>query len=775
MYKLIVARNSLNGIGIRGSLPWPRDTQDLSWFKSCTDGHAIIMGRATWQSLPMYPLPNRVHIILTHSPHLLGDLPKDCHAFASIKACDQFLNEWHPHLERWVIGGEAIYNGYLEKELVSDVYISQRYSSEVCDRFFNWFSHGELHGFQLIKDPSYKQAELIPYQVELVKLANAFTIQHYRKHNHEEHQLLDAMREIIDSGTVRPNRTGIATRALFGKMFEYHMVEKPHPKTGEPMYRLPLITTKKMFLRGVFGELKWFLNGRVDSKELEAKGINIWKGNTSREFLDRMGLSNYAEGETGPIYGFQWRHWGARYEAGRKDYQKEGIDQVARVIETLTADPFSRRHIISGWNVQDLDQMCLPPCFLEGALVLTKGGYKEIQNLLDCDLVFTHLGNWRPIINRQDRPYEGLLYSIDHLGSTENIRATEEHPFLVKTLQIVGFEPLKYALSAETSWVAAKNLNPDKHVLCIPIAQEQRPVSVTITVDGELAMAQPIDYFMVGVYIGKRGSLFDLQFIPPGWSILKQFSACPRSSTCDHIPEWVQRLPNKDLTDLIKGFEFACRSKHRTVANKCVALSLQRIYAKLGILTRVLTNEGSAAIARIPNDMQGRCKVDAHYMYLPILEISSKPIAQRVYNLEVADDNSYTVENIATHNCHVLYQFMVHETEGQKYLSLMMTQRSCDTFLGLPFNLSSLGIFLFLMASTVGMKPHKIIHSIADMHIYESHIEAAREQIRREPYAFPYIQLRAGIQKKPIESYEFSDLEVVDYFCHDPIRADMAA
>jgi hypothetical protein len=296
-------------------------------------------------------------------------------------------------------------------------------------------------------------------------------------------------------------------------------------------------------------------------------------------------------------------------------------------------------------------------------------------------------------------------------------------------------------------------------------------------------MPRPIDYFMVGVYIGKRGDLFDLQFVPPGWSILKQFSSCARSSKCDRIPEWVQDLPKDDLRELIKGFEFTCQSRRQRleVCNRQVALSLQRIYAKLKIATRVLAGDGTSAIARIPNDIQGRCSIDDQYLYVPLLQVTKSASAQRVFNLEVADDNSYTVANVATHNCHVLYQFMVHEDLGQKYLSLMMTQRSCDTFLGLPFNLSSLGIFLFLMAETVGMKPHKIIHSVADMHIYETHIEAARRQIAREPYAFPYIQLRSTGQahldgrKKPIEAYEFSDLEVIDYFSHDSIRAEMAA
>jgi hypothetical protein len=248
------------------------------------------------------------------------------------------------------------------------------------------------------------------------------------------------------------------------------------------------------------------------------------------------------------------------------------------------------------------------------------------------------------------------------------------------------------------------------------------------------------------------------------------------NTCCDIIPEWVQNLSKNDLTELIKGFEFGSvnHTKFSTI-NKHVALSLQRIYAKLGILVRIVVKGMDYFIIKITNDIQGRCYVDDKYMYMPIVSNKVSQTNQMVYNLEVADDNSYVVENVATHNCHVLYQFMVHETNNQKYLSLMMTQRSCDTFLGLPFNICSLGIFLFMMANTVGMKPYKIIHSIADMHIYENHIDVAEQQIKRKPYAFPYIQMRPETPIKSIEQYEYSDIEIINYNHHDAIKADMVA
>jgi thymidylate synthase len=77
------------------------------------------------------------------------------------------------------------------------------------------------------------------------------------------------------------------------------------------------------------------------------------------------------------------------------------------------------------------------------------------------------------------------------------------------------------------------------------------------------------------------------------------------------------------------------------------------------------------------------------------------------------------------------------------------------------------------MANTVGMKPYKIIHSIADMHIYENHIDAVKKQLKNNPYQFPYIKLRSGVESKPIENYEYSDIDIIDYYSHGPISADM--
>ena len=119
----------------------------------------------------------------------------------------------------------------------------------------------------------------------------------------------------------------------------------------------PLLTSKKMPFKTIFRESLWFVKGSTSNKELNEKNVNIWDGNSSKEFLESSGL-NYEEGELGPVYGFQWRRFGAKY--GKNEI--EGVDQLQNIIDLINNDPTSRRIILSAWNPVDLDKMALPPC-----------------------------------------------------------------------------------------------------------------------------------------------------------------------------------------------------------------------------------------------------------------------------------------------------------------------------------------------------------------------------------------------------------------------------
>ncbi|KAK3346918.1 thymidylate synthase/dCMP hydroxymethylase domain-containing protein [Lasiosphaeria hispida] len=176
--------------------------------------------------------------------------------------------------------------------------------------------------------------------------------------NHEEHQYLELVREILDDGELRRDRTGTGTYSIFA----------PRPlkfslnRNGTPI--LPLLTTKRVFTRAIIAELLWFIEANTSSLALSEKGVKIWDGNGSREFLDNLGLTHREVGDLGPVYGFQWRHFGAEYVDAKTDYTGQGVDQLARIIHTLRTNPYDRRLILSAWNPKDLPQMVLPPCHM---------------------------------------------------------------------------------------------------------------------------------------------------------------------------------------------------------------------------------------------------------------------------------------------------------------------------------------------------------------------------------------------------------------------------
>ncbi|CAD6448631.1 40867850-5820-4ff7-b0ec-7ad7fc471fbe [Sclerotinia trifoliorum] len=176
---------------------------------------------------------------------------------------------------------------------------------------------------------------------------------------HEEYQYLDLIREILETGEHRPDRTGTGTISLFAPAPLKFSLTSP---TGTPI--LPLLTTKRVFLRAVLTELLWFISGSTSSLPLSAAGIKIWDGNGSRAYLDSIGLSHRAEGDLGPVYGFQWRHFGAKYIDAETDYTGQGVDQLAEIVWKLKNNPWDRRIILSAWNVADIKLMALPPCHM---------------------------------------------------------------------------------------------------------------------------------------------------------------------------------------------------------------------------------------------------------------------------------------------------------------------------------------------------------------------------------------------------------------------------
>lgn len=171
--------------------------------------------------------------------------------------------------------------------------------------------------------------------------------------NKEEDQYLQLCQRIINEGEFRPDRTGTGTFSLFAP---------PQLRFDLSAGKFPLLTTKKVFTKGIILELLWFIAGCTDGNKLSEQGVKIWEGNGSREYLDKLGLTDRRVGDLGPIYGFQWRHFGAKYKTCDDDYTGQGVDQLQDVIWKLKNNPYDRRIIMSAWNPPDFPQMALPPC-----------------------------------------------------------------------------------------------------------------------------------------------------------------------------------------------------------------------------------------------------------------------------------------------------------------------------------------------------------------------------------------------------------------------------
>ena len=170
---------------------------------------------------------------------------------------------------------------------------------------------------------------------------------------HPERQYLNLIKYIIKYGNVTKSRNATTINTI-GTMSKYTLVNNT----------LPLLTTKKVAWKTCLKELLWFISGDTNNSTLKSQNVGIWNGNSTREFLDSRNLMNYEEGELGPIYGYQWRNWNAPYLGMDVNHRENGIDQLETIVKSLKhpTERYSRRLILSAWNVDQLNQMALPPC-----------------------------------------------------------------------------------------------------------------------------------------------------------------------------------------------------------------------------------------------------------------------------------------------------------------------------------------------------------------------------------------------------------------------------
>ena len=188
--------------------------------------------------------------------------------------------------------------------------------------------------------------------------------------HHDEYQYLHLVDDIVTHGEMVSGRNGNA-KTIVGASMHFDLANGT----------LPLLTTKKVAWKTCLRELLWFIRGQTDNNILRDQNVSIWNGNASREFLDSRGLVDNREGDLGPVYGHQWRHFNADYTTCDADYSGMGVDQLGAVVESLE-DPSrrsSRRLVVSAWNPCQIDSMALPPCH-----VLMQ--FNVLGNKLHCSL-----------------------------------------------------------------------------------------------------------------------------------------------------------------------------------------------------------------------------------------------------------------------------------------------------------------------------------------------------------------------------------------------------
>ena len=352
-FNIIVAYCEQNGIGKDNEIPW-KLKEELKYFKKITTHtttpilkNVVVMGRKTWESIPpsYRPLAGRVNIVLTRNPNYR--LEDGVFRVSSLSEALDKIDEIH-NINRkniFIIGGESLYRECISHKQCSKIYLTKVYKKYECDRFFPTIPDK----FKLTGVSPFHNENDVYYRKFVYTNSDNSDIVLWK--NTEEYQYLDCMNKIIKTGNINSDRTGIGTYSSFGERFIYDISET-----------FPLLTTKKMWVRAVFEELKLYLSGKTDNSFLNDKGITIWNGNTTREFLDSRGLENYPEHDMGESYGFNFRHYGAEYKTCKEDYTGQGVDQVKYVIDLIKNNPSSRRIIIDLWNCSTLHKAALPPC-----------------------------------------------------------------------------------------------------------------------------------------------------------------------------------------------------------------------------------------------------------------------------------------------------------------------------------------------------------------------------------------------------------------------------
>lgn len=351
---IIVACDIKNGIAKDGNIPWFYK-KDLDHFRKTTTQceeskiNAVIMGKNSWKTIPekYRGLSNRFNVVVSTTmtdEELITDNKTNTPAIVA-RSFDDAL-DFCEHTDNisniFICGGERIYQEAIRNKVITESYITLINKDYQCTSFFPMDEYTNF----------IKTECMIDMKVLDISPNDDLQFMHTKiEYNPDEYQYLNLLKTIIKQDRQGRNTRNSPVFSIFGPQIEFNLANG-----------FPLLTTKKMFWRGIVEELLFFLRGQTDTKLLSDKNVHIWDPNTTREFLDSRKLYDYAVGDMGPMYGFVWRHQGCEYEGCDKDYTNKGFDQLKMVIDLLLNDPTSRRTLMTTYDPSKVDESVLAPC-----------------------------------------------------------------------------------------------------------------------------------------------------------------------------------------------------------------------------------------------------------------------------------------------------------------------------------------------------------------------------------------------------------------------------
>lgn len=382
MFNIILAHDNKNGIGKNNELPW-FFTSDMRYFKNMTSSSnfletsIVIMGRKTMESIPNNFLPNRINIVISKT---YTDKKDNLHIVNNFNDALEIAKKYSGS-KVWVIGGSSIYDMAFKHKDLDKIYITHINGDFNCDTFV------DLPKMKLLNKYTFNEKDTNTGELYELNFCEYMPIYNV------EQQYLQLLEDIMVNGNLRQTRNA-KVYSDFSREIKFDVSDS-----------FPLLTTKRMFWKGIVEELLFFIRGDTDTTKLSEKGVRIWEGNTSREFLDNMSKKNsifkyYNVGEMGPMYGYQWRFFNKLYKKSICDkiygeyslmnedkiseLSPEGeieklsdenklsqecvcceenyIDQFTNLIELIKKDKHSRRLLMTDFNPCQVSEGVLYPC-----------------------------------------------------------------------------------------------------------------------------------------------------------------------------------------------------------------------------------------------------------------------------------------------------------------------------------------------------------------------------------------------------------------------------